>query len=783
MTDKTQMKFRPTANTLFDQLQSPGVGYYIPSFQRQYSWAQEAVDRLIEDLCDAVVKTTRNPNHTLFIGNFILLLTKADDKLHVDRTKIVSHIETVIDGQQRLCTIAMLAAICRKRVLELLTRITHSGSVSSISQDFLDELNTLEDNLQELYSFESRMKGANPKRKPLIIRAEHPRHGPGGHAIDQWTYDGLPDDNYCSDIAKFLSYYINAFATGDGPKDFKPQSKFFEDNIKAIREWVDRISRGEADLPKASDLNCAPFIEAPLDLVEIAKKGGEEFANEIDAAIRLVAFGHVLFEHTWVTSFDCIEEWLAFDMFQSLNSTGEPLSAIDVFKPVVVQEIGEAHFLTSPSGQHFEQISSMFKDAESVEQKQKVIDTLLRRAGMCFNGQEVGRKFSDQKAWLEKSYKECGTLSEKEKMTQWLAEYADYWKKIGSVNLTIRRDAKTFSIKTRLMQDGLSDPDSDLAALCIYVLKKAGHDFANTVLGIFYSKLIRATGAQQTIAAGDFLAACKATLAFFFLYVAGTSKQPDAVYRSLFQDLHKNMSITGGEANQTITFLKSSFKSALMAVGVFDTSQTKAKALWTAGATMHLTFHKEALSKFALLVAAHNRATDETSGNEGLTIAVKANINPHLTCKHWFSKDLYEREHIANQTPPPEPLDYPTQHDANLYPVETDIVNKIGNLALWGREPNASVGTEWPNKVLYYATVTQVTDTTPADIAALKSALEIKRVPPGLVGIAAGTDYIANLAPIAFRGQQGEGWTKDFVLKRTQHMCEIIFDHLWHWLH
>jgi len=783
MTDKTEMKFRPTANTLFDQLQSLGIGYYIPSFQRQYSWSKEAVDRLIEDLCEAVVKTKGNHDHTLFIGNFILLLTKADDKLHVDRTKLVSHIETVIDGQQRLCTIAMLAAICRKRVLELQIRIANSGSADSISQDFLDELNTLEDNLQELYSFETRMKGANPKRKPLIIRAEHPHHGPGGHAIDQWTYDGPPDDYYCSDIAKFLSHYINAFETSTDPQDFKPQSKFFEDNVKAIHEWVDRISRGEVDLPKAEDLNNAPFLEAPLDLLEIAKKGSEEFANDIDAAIRLVAFGHVLFEHTWVTSFDCIEEWLAFDMFQSLNSTGEPLSAIDVFKPVVVQEIGEEHFLTSPSGQHFEQISSVFKDAQNVEQKQKVIDTLLLRAGMCFNGQEVGRKFSDQKAWLETSYKTCSTLSEKEKMTQWLAEYADYWTKIGSVKSTIRRDSKTFSIKNQLVQDGLSDPDSDLAALCIYVLKKAGHDFANTVLGIFYSKLTRATGPQQKIAADDFLAACKATLAFFFLYVAGTSKQPDAVYKELFQDSHKNMSFDDGEANQTIPFLKSVFTKALMAKKVFDTSQSKARGLWVAGATRHLTYHREALSKFALLVAAHNRATDQTPGNEGLTVAVKASINPHLTCERWFSADLYEIEHIANQTPPPKPYEYPTHYDSDLYPVETDIVNKIGNLALWGRAPNASTYDEWPDKVFFYATVTQVTDTNPADIAVIKSSLGIKREPPGLAGVAAGTDYIANLAPIAFRGQQGERWTKDFVLVRTQHMCEIIFDHLWDWLH
>jgi uncharacterized protein with ParB-like and HNH nuclease domain len=67
---------------------------YIPDFQRPYSWNNEQVEQLIEDLKEAY------ENKKLYlIGNMIIYENKEKNKLEI------------IDGQQRITTLALLLYI------------------------------------------------------------------------------------------------------------------------------------------------------------------------------------------------------------------------------------------------------------------------------------------------------------------------------------------------------------------------------------------------------------------------------------------------------------------------------------------------------------------------------------------------------------------------------------------------------------------------------------------------------------------------------------------------
>ena len=59
----------------------------------------------------------------------------------------------------------------------------------------------------------------------------------------------------------------------------------------------------------------------------------------------------------------------------------------------------------------------------------------------------------------------------------------------------------------------MNPTDADLSALCIYYLRDANHEFAHTVLSVFYAKLLRAQKKPATVASAsaEFLSACKAT--------------------------------------------------------------------------------------------------------------------------------------------------------------------------------------------------------------------------------------------------------------------------------
>lgn len=76
------------------QIFSKDFEYYIPAYQRPYSWTTEEADALFVDLFDSFAKNDEN----YFLGSIVLIKEE-------DRPKA-----QVIDGQQRLTTLTMLIA-------------------------------------------------------------------------------------------------------------------------------------------------------------------------------------------------------------------------------------------------------------------------------------------------------------------------------------------------------------------------------------------------------------------------------------------------------------------------------------------------------------------------------------------------------------------------------------------------------------------------------------------------------------------------------------------------
>jgi uncharacterized protein with ParB-like and HNH nuclease domain len=66
--------FTNKSESVFDFFQQPGIGYYIPFYQREYSWDAEKIDQLREDICSGVkdiVDGVSNPIH--FMGTLIFV--------------------------------------------------------------------------------------------------------------------------------------------------------------------------------------------------------------------------------------------------------------------------------------------------------------------------------------------------------------------------------------------------------------------------------------------------------------------------------------------------------------------------------------------------------------------------------------------------------------------------------------------------------------------------------------------------------------------------------------
>ncbi len=96
------MNFQAEPVTI-NALLSVSKQYFIPRYQREFSWTKENIDELWSDLVNSINTTGEEYQcEEYFIGT--LVLAGRDDSFEVE----------VVDGQQRLTVITMfISALCR----------------------------------------------------------------------------------------------------------------------------------------------------------------------------------------------------------------------------------------------------------------------------------------------------------------------------------------------------------------------------------------------------------------------------------------------------------------------------------------------------------------------------------------------------------------------------------------------------------------------------------------------------------------------------------------------
>ena len=69
--------FDTRSETVFEFFQRREIGYYIPLYQRQYSWTNENIEQLMEDICNgvsALADDEENSRTIHFLGTIILVV-------------------------------------------------------------------------------------------------------------------------------------------------------------------------------------------------------------------------------------------------------------------------------------------------------------------------------------------------------------------------------------------------------------------------------------------------------------------------------------------------------------------------------------------------------------------------------------------------------------------------------------------------------------------------------------------------------------------------------------
>lgn len=754
-----EKSFLTENRSVLDFLNQSGQGLYIPLYQRDYSWDSDNIEQLLEDLTRGIQRiasgeVSDDNKEIRFWGTIITVVEPNRNHIYpVEIQAVPSRIEKLIDGQQRVSTIALMATLLTKRLTEIKNKVKANNPI-------LDQINEICDiwidqKLASVFSFD--LGRGTPRLKPKIIRG----------AKDYWTRTDDVDTAYKSELSNYLGHFIKAYSEKDTLPCLtreKYGNTLLYQNGRRIEAWLKKVvstahqGQNEDEFATAEDIlkhfsqDLLWEFERP-DLVEIVNE--KDFTTKktnsyiLCELVQTLSVCHYLLDRCCFTIIQPTDDDWAFDMFQSLNATGTPLTAIETFKPTVVNTVdGESghQFKDSDSDKSFKKVEDFLSDATTAQQKNKRTNDFLTSFFVAYDGRTMSTHFSYQRKVLNNVYESLVDFQDKEGFVKKMGNYADFYQK------WIKFDGKENSTFPGI---GMTE-DADLASMLMLFLKASNHKMAITMLGSMYNAVIE----QAPDAINSFIMIVRVVAAYYFLWRSAYSNSGlDSTYRDYFT---KNKDFS-------IDTVKTYF------IEVLKNKEIDTKESWIGKAKNYLKYDstgKEVI-KLALLIASHDTIPDES--NTGLIKIGREGCSKYLSIDKWLSSDLKTIEHIAPQS------NKGTTWDSSLYDTHIETYQSIGNLTLLPQDLNSSAGNkEWKEKLLYYQCVAEKDPTKINDIENKAKGLGIS-LNPSTIDLLKESHFNEHLSSISSMSVD-DFWSRDLVDRRTDIMLDIIWNRVSKWI-
>lgn len=753
----------PTATVQISHVFGSTIGFVIPPYQREYNWDENNVEQLIDDITEGINFLLQNSENEIhYLGTMICVEGYAID--FNDRRAKPTRVDGIIDGQQRITSIALIGTILYKRILSLSQELGDDD-------DFDEFKKWLNDYLQEDLTplFTVYVRSGQPPLKPKLVR----------ELDDEWTYSGSEEHHYKSDLSKYLSDVIIWMQRDSDSTRFPTpigNDANIAENLKTMQKLLKAVEQSHSSY--ISDENVMPpaweiiskieslvwqFQRPKLNQIILNARDklllNQQIENDervLCEIAQLLAFSYYLTKRCYLTTiYPTSLDW-AFDMFQSLNATGTPLTAIETFKPEVVKVTDE--YSKSTEREYFDVIDHYMNSASNADRKAKLTNELLTTFAWAYEGKKLSRWLSVQRKWLQTTYRSLGDESENVTKTNFVAFLSNVAKYYQHKDELDRQSIYLPLLKT------LEHRERELATLAVIFLEASNHTMSRTVLSRFYSNILQ----EVDGAVEEFVEAAKAVAAFFVLWrsIRTNSGLPE-VYKHILRGHehrgYKALSWTGEQEAFTSTNLKEYLHSELM-------RKAKSKEEWKAKAPNYLRYDRaKTVCKFALLIVSQDTISDPN--NKGLIKVAnrKDETRNYLTPRMWFSPTTKTLEHVAPQS-------QNSQWDQDLYTDE--MYQSIGNLTLLPENINQILGNHsWQRKWSYFDSVTTRDETGTMQFEAKYGFKPKNKV----LDILKQANYIDYLKPIVSVGREGK-WDRGLVKKRTENIAELLWNQLILWL-
>lgn len=721
-----------------------GVCYYMPAYQRKYSWSKDNVRRLMNDIRSGVESLHKSEEAITFLG---ALLTVNDSKGDSVEPKIKEHLPTsirlVIDGQQRLTTILLLCTVLYDRIALIQSSLKKKSKTFTNIEDehkkelLLEQIDRLNQLLSKLKSFvydSNSTFDEDYRYYPKVVRGLE----------DCWS-SKPKNAKYVSPLACYL-FEFNRHVIKQLKSDTYVKFDFanfkaanfdaFHSNIAELEKITKEIEKGvcwsEENIVEIENLDC-PNYQKILKFELRSQFLDEDFIDgDFYKSLYLQLFSSYFLERVCVTSVTVTNENYAFDMFEALNTTGEPLTAYETFRPKVIEYIKKDNGeLSHPD---LEEIDKYLDDISKSKEKQDKTQQMIEPFSYIQQGRTCGRHIREQRKYLIESFKKS---EDKYKYLSLLKSNAEFifntW----------------FSNSIELYDVFKNDNYEGQAKLCLELLRDTGHDITRGLLVYFYYHCKENSHSKNFKPLLDLM---KALATFWAIRRACTNGTTgiDAVYKKIYLALAKDFN----QFDTKLDFIKQEFRSdlfKLLKVSGDDLQELKKSWIREAKVTpIYKTGKQIGICRFVLLSAFHNSIVGK--GNIFFEKG-KSDVMPFLCMKRWqefdlSSSDQFTIEHIAPQT------FINSEWDSSLE--ANNLTDTIGNLVILPKGINSQASNkDWHAKRELYKRL-------------FDESAESKFI-----------EYLPFIEPLA---NHTGLWKRETVINRAENLLELAWDNIIPWL-
>lgn len=794
--------FKAVSKTPQELLSDTGLGLYIPSYQRPYSWDKNKVSRLIEDLGHGVKTLLKHDDSFTFLGTVITIHDTNNVTVQpIVKEDVPSKVLTVIDGQQRMTTLLILCLALHNQIQFF--RKTFLRKMKQIEKTLSEEGENLSINFGEEFTDEIRDKleayewldGQVSAVLDLLSKTFYEKQSYGKCPLyprmirsldDQWSKNDK-NKKYDSPVANLIFNYICLINEADyAVTEYKPVKR--EGNIEGEDAVIDRflqLSRLIASLTgkKAanSEMEEVPSIKEIYESEQfqesllghsIQKRFLECLHNEekavFDDMLVLVLYSNYVLKRVVLTVVQGKNEDYAFTIFESLNTTGEPLTAFETFKPRVVSAVGLENYSESEEKRYMDQTASYLSEFNVGEGLQKATKELLIQFLGAYSGDKVSGRLAEQRSKLKTSFEELKTPEDRMLFIRTLTHCANFKKDIWHSKHNYENLNNYFD-SNQLSQTG---------KLCLKFLADINHSIVIPVLTIFFKQVVEEKDIElKKHRFDEFEGALKAVTAFSVLWRSSRDGTAgiDNEYREL---LSKESEFTGfypiairlnKDSSVNLDTLKAELKSRL------QDAKRKGKII-DKEAFIQNSFTRPIYKKApkvakVLLLAAHHDSI-EPDDKSGLLEKGRVATNNCLTYENYIDDTAMSLEHIA-------PQNNAKNWDGAIYEI-ADTVHTLGNLTLVSHSLNSALSNRmWAEKQVFYKVIGARTHQEAAEIlrhAAESNGISFKEHSHEIL---TNHKYMPNLVAL---GDYAGSWTKEFIEERSKHLYGLAWDELIKWL-